>query len=281
MRDESLRRTGIELVGDLPWGTHLCLFYETPSDLIETNVDYFRAGLEDGEFCIWALSAPATHENAIEALRGSITDLDRYLAQGQIELISGYDWYLKGNEFDAQRIIGCWHAKLAEALARGYAGMRAGANAFWFESNLWRAFCKYEAEVDRSMEGKKMIALCTYSLQASRAIDVLDVTRAHKFSIARREGRWEFLETPALKEAKTKIGRLNGANDILSKRFQGKLTARERITLAQTLSGASSKEAARALGVSPRTIEFHRANIMRKLGARNLADLIGKVLGNG
>jgi DNA-binding CsgD family transcriptional regulator len=42
--------------------------------------------------------------------------------------------------------------------------------------------------------------------------------------------------------------------------------------------GASSKEAARRLGISPRTVEFHRANIMRKLGARNTADLLRCVL---
>jgi DNA-binding CsgD family transcriptional regulator len=42
--------------------------------------------------------------------------------------------------------------------------------------------------------------------------------------------------------------------------------------------GASSKEAARTLGVSPRTIEFHRTNIMRKLGAKNTVELVRRVL---
>jgi DNA-binding CsgD family transcriptional regulator len=42
--------------------------------------------------------------------------------------------------------------------------------------------------------------------------------------------------------------------------------------------GASSKEAARTLQVSPRTIDFHRLNIMRKLGAKNIADLVTIVL---
>jgi len=37
--------------------------------------------------------------------------------------------------------------------------------------------------------------------------------------------------------------------------------------------GASNKEAGRALGISPRTIEVHRSSVMEKLGARNDADL--------
>jgi DNA-binding CsgD family transcriptional regulator len=52
------------------------------------------------------------------------------------------------------------------------------------------------------------------------------------------------------------------------------LTPRERAVLAQIGRGATSKEAGAALGVSSRTIEFHRANIMRKLGARKIVDLM-------
>jgi DNA-binding NarL/FixJ family response regulator len=58
-----------------------------------------------------------------------------------------------------------------------------------------------------------------------------------------------------------------------------KLTPRERVALAQIIKGASTKEAARNLNISPRTVEFHRANILRKLGVRNVAELIRKVIG--
>jgi DNA-binding NarL/FixJ family response regulator len=52
------------------------------------------------------------------------------------------------------------------------------------------------------------------------------------------------------------------------------LTSRERAVLAQIARGASSKEAGATLGVSSRTIEFHRANIRRKLGAKKIVDLM-------
>ena len=52
------------------------------------------------------------------------------------------------------------------------------------------------------------------------------------------------------------------------------LTTRERQVLAQVIAGASNKVAGRHLGISPRTIEVHRAHIMEKLGARNTADLV-------
>jgi two-component system response regulator FixJ len=60
-----------------------------------------------------------------------------------------------------------------------------------------------------------------------------------------------------------------------------RLTSRERDVLDQVIAGASNKEAGRTLGISPRTVEVHRAHIMAKLGAKNAPDLVRIVLGQG
>jgi DNA-binding CsgD family transcriptional regulator len=273
---EQLRKTGIAPAGDMRWGAHICLFYETLQDLTEVNADYFRAGLELGELCLWALSDPVTYDTAIEGLRGSIPGFDAHLASGRIELVPGREWYLDDDVFDERKIVTTWHAKADEALVRGFTGLRASGNAFWLKTDKW----KYEARLDRSLEGRKILALCTYELRTARAIDLLEAARTHNFSLTRRNGEWEFLETPELAAARRQIARLNSAIEILSRPFPGseQLTQRERVVLAQLIKGASSKQAARDLGISPRTVEFHRANIMRKLDARNLADLVSRVL---
>jgi hypothetical protein len=50
------RKSGISVVGDVPWGTHFCHFYETKQDLLDTLIPYFKAGLESKEFCLWVVS---------------------------------------------------------------------------------------------------------------------------------------------------------------------------------------------------------------------------------
>jgi FixJ family two-component response regulator len=72
----------------------------------------------------------------------------------------------------------------------------------------------------------------------------------------------------------------DSTSNVESLHFPGRepLTRREREVLQQFTAGASNKEAGRTLGISPRTIEDHRANIMKKLGARNAADLVRIVM---
>lgn len=52
------------------------------------------------------------------------------------------------------------------------------------------------------------------------------------------------------------------------------LSPRCRDVLEGLLAGQSTKAIARELGISPRTVEIHRAHLMRKLGARHVVDAI-------
>jgi FixJ family two-component response regulator len=54
----------------------------------------------------------------------------------------------------------------------------------------------------------------------------------------------------------------------------GLLSEREREVLALIVGGLTNKEIGRALGLSPRTVETHRANLFAKLGAESLAQVI-------
>jgi DNA-binding NarL/FixJ family response regulator len=59
------------------------------------------------------------------------------------------------------------------------------------------------------------------------------------------------------------------------------LSRREQQVLGLVLSGKSNRDIAEAMGVGVRTVEFHRANLMRKLDATNLAELTASVRRRG
>src|SRR5882762_4292778 len=207
--DTQLRKTGIGMVGDVPWGTHFFMFYETKEDLLDTLVPYFKAGLESGELCLWLVSEPLTVEEATNALRKAVPELERYLAHRSIEIAGGGRFYFFGENLDLQRAIRTWAEKTEFALNSGYAGLRVSASTAWLERKDWKAFSDYEDAVNNSISRWRMTALCTYPLAGSTAAEILDVTRTHQFAIARRHNGWEVLETSELKQAKSEIKRLN------------------------------------------------------------------------
>ena len=104
-------------------------------------------------------------------------------------------------------------------------------------------------------------------------------------------GALDFIEKPI--EAAAVIARVrealmawprrpaNGNGHLTEVKGAGLLTPREREVLDRVIAGASNKEAGRTLGISPRTVEVHRARVMDKLGAKNTADLVRIVVGQG
>jgi hypothetical protein len=54
----ALRKSGIGFLGDIPWGTHFCHFFETKDDLLETLLPYFKAGLEGASSASGSLPSP-------------------------------------------------------------------------------------------------------------------------------------------------------------------------------------------------------------------------------
>ena len=206
-----LRNTGISVVGDVPWGTHFCYFYETKQDLFDILVPYFKAGLESKEFCLWIISNSEliTMEEAKEALAQAVPDLDRYLAEGRIELVPHDQWFLRGGAFDFHRVAYRFKEKLDEVLARGYAGMRINGSPAWLQTKDPEELCEFERECDHLFRNERIIASCTYPVGETRADFLLDVARNHQFAIVRRQGNWEVLETPELMQAKQEIKKLN------------------------------------------------------------------------
>lgn len=101
---------------------------------------------------------------------------------------------------------------------------------------------------------------------------------------AMRRGAYDFIEKPFRDQVL-----LNSINDAISSHTRSRyvsdrnaeanrkwalLTPREKEVAELVVSGKPNKLSAYELGVSQRTIEIHRARVMRKTGAQTLADLV-------
>lgn len=291
-----LRDFGIEFVGAVPWGTHLCQFYKSKQDLIDVLVPFFAAGLRDNEFCMWVTSPPLEVSEAKEALKKAVPDLENYLQKGQMEIVSYDDWYLLGGKFDSNRVLEGWVKKEKAAFKNGFEGLRLNGNTFWVERGLWRSFVDYEEAANRVIEQHKMVALCTYCTAKISGADVLDIIRNHKGTLLKQGENWVLVENAierkrdedALVEREqswqTTLGSIGDA--VIATDISGKITFMNKVAeklTGWTLSNASEEPLDRAFCIvnekTRREVENPVARVLKEgvvVGLANHTVLIRK-----
>jgi PAS domain S-box-containing protein len=189
-----LRDSGIHEIGGLPWGAHVCQFYEARGDLLDILVPYFHAGLAANEYCMWVTSDPLDVANATAALREAVPDLDARIAGGQMDILPHDRWYLENGRFDLDRVLRGWEDRHDQARARGYEGIRVTGNTAWLEKSRWDDFTQYEAAINGTIGRLRMMALCTYAVDRCGAREVIDVVGNHQFALVKRGGSWQAVE---------------------------------------------------------------------------------------
>ena len=191
LAQELPRKSGLAAVGDVPWGTHFCLLYETPADLLEILTPYYAQGLAANEFCMWITSQSITTQEAKAALREFVPSLDEYLANGQMEIVDFGEWYMADERFDPDHALQNVAGRLDAALERGFDGLRISGSTFSLPRDDWEAFVRYEAAIDRIIGSKRILAICTYSLQKWSMSEIFDAIATHDFALAKEDGRWK------------------------------------------------------------------------------------------
>ena len=140
---------------------------------------------------------------------------------------------------------------------------------------------------DVRMPGMDGVALVRHLRKEQHALPVVLITGHGDVRMAvaaLKAGAADFLEKPfqvddlltAIEQALAAQTGQTDPSDVAQaarQRLQG-LTPRERDVLRQLVAGNSNKQVAQTMGVSPRTVEFHRAHIMVKTGAKALPELV-------
>lgn len=206
---EQLRQSGIKGLGEIAWGSHFCQFYETKRDMQELIVPFFKAGLENNEFCLWVIAQPQTKAGCIKALQKQVSNIEQHLQEGHMEILKHDEWYLDKGRFNSAKVINGWGSKLEHALARGFDGMRVNGNEAWLKFKDWKDFMDYETELNQILSDWKVIVLCTYDLAKIDATVILDVAHTHECAITNRKGQLIILEVPEIKQLKSRLKKMN------------------------------------------------------------------------
>ena len=191
---EVLRKTGLALPVKVPWGTHLCQFYQGKDGLLELTVPFFREGLAAHEYCMWIVSDPISADDARHALQAAIPACDSCLASGQLLIVPHDQWFLSGGSFDLEALLEKWRKTLENALAQDYRGVRASGIATCFLDSRWNDVLAYEKVVQARFQSQKLLALCSYPLEKCTAAQFLQIVDTHDYALVQRQDGWECIE---------------------------------------------------------------------------------------
>ena len=179
------RKTGIDIVGDVPPAAHLCQFYQTKQDIADILVPYFKAGLENNELCLWVTAEPFDSADAFETLKLALPDFQRYLASGQMQIVPYTECY-SGDTSAGPR--GVFEILTNAATAKGFKGIRVADQAAWLaEEN--RSLAAGQPELGH--DSCPVMTLCVYPLSGCGTAEVVDAIRSHQITLIKQNGHWQ------------------------------------------------------------------------------------------
>ena len=189
----ALTDCGLPGIRQIPYGVHMCHFYERREDLAAALVPYFAAGLRNRERCIWITAPPLSAADAKLELRKTGVDVDSALAKGELTVRDFSDWYTEVEKLKGKQVVDLWLGEEERALAEGCRGLRITGNVTFLKPGDWEEFMEYEALVNETFPRRRIVTLCTYHLEQCGASEVMDVMRRHSCTLDRPDHGWQLL----------------------------------------------------------------------------------------
>ena len=161
------------------------------------------------------------------------------------------------------------------------------ADAFLAGANLAQRCCVL---LDIRMPGMTGTALHEELLRRGARVPVIFITGHGDIPMAvdaMRKGAFDFIEKPfddeqLLSQVRAALEQFDAAEPEKAEpaaALDEMLSTRQREVLKRVLDGKPSRQIAEELAISVKTVEFHRARIMQKLGVRTAAELFRRCLG--
>lgn len=188
-RAEEYRESGVQALDLIRWGTHVAQLYDTKAELAEVLVPYVEKGLEENELCVFVTSE-MSKEEATELLTSEMPDFQKYIDNGQLQVLSHKDWYLSTGCFNGRCTLDNGIKKYQEAVSNGYAGLRITGNVFWLEQPDWDSFMEFENLINSMISGYRMLILCSYKESKCNKDNIVDVVNTHKYVLTKINDSW-------------------------------------------------------------------------------------------
>jgi len=165
-------------------GKHLYQFYRDASDYLPLMIAYFRAGLAQGHGCHWLVAKHIGPDKAYQALKQQVVDLDRYIENQTLRILSAEDWYLTDGRFDSAKAKNNAAYHFERIKAAGFSVLRASGDAAAIPQEDWSKLHEYECEIGPWISSNPVIGLCAYPIAQCTLSQTKHVLETHNDVLA-------------------------------------------------------------------------------------------------
>lgn len=187
-------RSGIDAVGQVPRGTHICCFFQTPAELDEVLMPYFEVGIEDGDACLWIAPDEDSRQQMNHELGQRIAGFDTLSKNGTVTILD-----ISRSESSDGRLlhehISKWAGRMRskKAPAGKKTGLRIGIDMRIMDTMANTGRHAIEAEIDGLVRQEAMLAICAYPLNRLPARSVIELMDMHAHALVKTPDEWRIL----------------------------------------------------------------------------------------
>lgn len=182
---------GLPGVTTIPYGVHMCHFYETRADLAAALVPYFVAGLKKQERCIWVTAAPLDAAAAATELRNAGLNVGALTRSGGLVISDAASFF--AHVTMGPGVVELWMEEERRALAAGYAGLRVTGNTNFVPAADWSKFMDYEELMNQACPERRIVALCSYLQERCGATEMTEAVQRHSCTLDRPDQGWRII----------------------------------------------------------------------------------------
>jgi len=249
---------------------HICHLYYDDSECYEIAANFLIHGIKCNDKCVYISDRPAPSELVARLKGHGITEFNNGNGKMFEEILINYP--VKESK-KAEAFITNIQDKIDEVLRKGHKPLRIlmiYSNNFYFLTNserLWK-----RAYLNKMCLEKPIILMNQFQVDRIGSKDILSIFKTHPTIVERNN----VYKSPLYVKPETII---KGFENELGK--YKALSTKEKKVLGLIINGLSNSGIAIELSISVKTVETHRANIMKKLGIHNLVDLVKFSMRNG
>lgn len=182
---------GLPGLATIPYGVHMCHFYETRADLAAALVPYFVAGLHKRERCLWVTAQPLDATAATAELRKAGLDVGALTRSGALVISDAASFF--ANVRMGSEVVDLWMEEERRALAAGYTGLRVTGNTNFVPAADWSKFMDYEELMNQACADRRIVALCSYLRERCGATEIAEAVQRHSCTLDRPDEGWRIL----------------------------------------------------------------------------------------